>query len=105
MQNAHQTPLYFKTHLPLITILHELYILPVLANDAPHSPPRLLTAINVKMLGSLLTRILSTSSLLTYLLLPPPRLVVVAEVTGGAARERDARGNRSLTNQRVRRGG
>jgi hypothetical protein len=41
MQNAHQTPLYFKTHLPLITILHELYILPVLANDAPHPPPPL----------------------------------------------------------------
>jgi hypothetical protein len=41
MQNSHQTPLYFETHLPLITILHELYILPVLANDAPHSSPPL----------------------------------------------------------------
>ena len=98
MQNAHQTSLYFKTHLPLITILHELYILPVLANDAPHSPPRLSMAINVKTPGSSLTRILSTSSSLTYLLLPLPRLVVVAEVTGGAARERDAHGNRSPTN-------
>jgi hypothetical protein len=44
-------------------------------------------SINAKMLGSLLTRIVSTSSSLTYLLLPPPRLVVVVEVMGGAARE------------------
>jgi hypothetical protein len=41
MQNAHQTPLYFKTHLPLITILHKLYILPILANNAQHSHPLL----------------------------------------------------------------
>jgi hypothetical protein len=38
-QNAHQTLLFFKTHLPLITILHESYIPPVLANDAL-PPPR-----------------------------------------------------------------
>jgi hypothetical protein len=40
-RNAHQTLLYFKTQLPLITILRKFYIPPVLANDAP-CPPRLL---------------------------------------------------------------
>jgi hypothetical protein len=42
MRNAHQTLLYFKTHLPLITILRKFYNPIILANDALHPPPRLL---------------------------------------------------------------